>query len=244
MSNIEIKNLSKTFDGNVVLSNVNLEIKSGESFVIIGGSGSGKSVLIKCIAGLLLPDSGSQIIIDGADYSKKLIAMRSNFTELFGMSFQGGALFDSMSIWQNITFQIRNSRKITKAAARAIALEKLELVGLDSTVLDKYPIELSGGMQKRAAMARAIAHDPKLLFFDEPTAGLDPIMTNVIAQLIRKLGKKLNATTLTITHDMNCVSQIADNIAMIQDGTIIWQGTDINNVKDKRVSNFCKGIAV
>ncbi len=241
MPNITIKNLSKSFNGNVVLQNINLEINDQESFVIIGGSGSGKSVLMKCIAGLLLPDQGSQVLIDGIDYTHIDIAKRHKFLHDFGMSFQGGALFDSMNILDNITFHIRSLRSLSKKETYNLACEKLEMVGLNSNILNLYPIELSGGMQKRAAMARAIAHDPKIIFFDEPTSGLDPVMTNVISQLICKLGQELKATTLTITHDMNCVSQIADRIAMIADQTIVWQGANLASANNKKVRNFIDG---
>lgn len=225
-SKISIKNLSKTFGKNQVLKGIDLEIAERESLVIIGGSGSGKSVLIKTIIGLLAPDRGSEIIIDGENFAQEPLYKRTNLVQKFGMLFQGGALFDSLRIWQNVAFSLIQGG-MSNEEAREGAKQKLALVGLSEQVLDKYPNELSGGMQKRAALARAIAVDPEIIFFDEPTSGLDPITAQVITDLISSLSKELGATTLTITHDMRCVQQIGNRIAMIYDGKIIWHGSNV-----------------
>lgn len=238
MANIKVENLSITLNGRKILDNINLDIKEGQSFAIMGGSGCGKSVLIKSIIGLLKPDAGSQVTINGQVYKQESINQRGDFLKNFGMLFQGGALFDSMTIWENISFEPANLRKLTRKDAKALALLKLKQVGLEESVMYKYPKELSGGMQKRAALARAIANDPKIIFFDEPTAGLDPVMAHKISQLIRKLSKEMKATTVTITHDINCVKIIADKVAMIKDGQIYWQGASLDKVRDKYVREF------
>lgn len=220
---IIIKGLSKAFGTKQVLIDLNLEVKQGESLVIIGGSGSGKSVLIKNIVGILKPDSGS-ILVDGKETNNLSAKAHREMLQKFGYLFQSGALFDSMPIWKNIAFVKLQNHGSDLKSARKLAIEKLESVGLNETVADLYPAELSGGMQKRAALARAIALNPEIIFFDEPTTGLDPIMSAIINDLIKKNSKQLGATTITITHDLISAAHIADRIAMIYEGKIIWQG--------------------
>lgn len=220
---IIIKNLSKAFGSKQVIKNLDLEVRSGESLVIIGGSGTGKSVLIKNIVGILSPDTGS-ILIDGEETVNLSSKAHSKMLEKFGYLFQGGALFDSLPIWKNIAFAKIQNHHASLKVARKLAIEKLESVGLDESVADLFPAELSGGMQKRAALARAIALDPEIIFFDEPTTGLDPIMSAIINDLIKKNSKQLGATTITITHDLISAAHIADRVAMIYEGQIIWHG--------------------
>jgi len=191
--------------------------------VILGGSGSGKSVLIKIIAGLIAPSSGS-IIIDGDETASISDSSRDTLMTKIVFLFDGGALFDSLSVRENVLFCLTNSQKLSKKHAREIAIEKLRLVGLSEKTADLFPSELSGGMQKRASLARAIASNPEIIFFDEPTTGLDPIMADVINDLIVANSKQLGATTITITHDMNSARKIADKIAMLYEGRIIWFG--------------------
>ncbi len=218
---IELRDVHKAFGANRVLRGVNLTVPTGRSMVIIGGSGTGKSVTIKCILGLVKPDSGT-ILLDGQDVAR---AERDAFLARFGMLFQGGALFDSLTVWQNVAFRLlRGALRRPKAEARAIAIEKLRRVGLKPEVADLYPAELSGGMQKRVGLARAIAAEPEIIFFDEPTTGLDPIMAGVINELIREIVTEMGATAITITHDMASVRAIADNVAMLHDGVIQWTG--------------------
>ena len=220
---IVLEDVSKAFGPNKVLDGINLEIERGESMAIIGQSGSGKSVTLKCILGLIKPDRGA-IRIDGED----LIGMSSRDLERtrakFGMLFQGSALFDSLPIWRNVTFALTQGRLKDAAKMRKIATENLERVGLDSKVLDLRPSELSGGMQKRVALARAIAPRPEIIFFDEPTTGLDPIRADVINDLIVELVDDLGVTALTITHDMASARKIAHRVAMLYQGKIIWRG--------------------
>ena len=218
---IELRGLHKSFGQNNVLAGVDLSIERGKSMVIIGGSGTGKSVLLKSILGLITPDQG-QILVDGQDVTQ---ADRDAFLARFGMLFQGGALFDSLPVWQNIAFRLmRGSLKRPKDEARDIAIEKLRRVGLKADVADRFPAELSGGMQKRVSLARAVAAEPEIIFFDEPTTGLDPIMSGVINDLIREIVVEMGATTMTITHDMTSVRTIADDIAMLHAGRIQWTG--------------------
>jgi phospholipid/cholesterol/gamma-HCH transport system ATP-binding protein len=220
---IIIKNLSKSFGSKHVIQDLNISVKQGESLVIIGGSGSGKSVLIKNIVGILKPDSGS-IIIDENEMTKLSAKEHNNCLKKFGYLFQGGALFDSLPIWKNIAFVPIQNNSLSLKDSRKLAIEKLESVGLDESVADLFPAELSGGMQKRAALARAIALNPEIIFFDEPTTGLDPIMSAIINDLIKKNSKQLGATTITITHDLISAAHIADRVAMIYEGKIIWDG--------------------
>jgi len=223
-----IKDLKKNFGSKQVLTGIDLQANKGESIVILGGSGSGKSVLIKIIASLLTPSSGS-VKIDDMEVANIGVRDRDKLMEKFGFLFQGGALFDSIPIWENVAFRLINQKKLDKKKARAIAIEKLKAVGLSEKVADLYPAELSGGMQKRASLARAIAADPEIIFFDEPTTGLDPIMADVINDLIISNSKQLGATTITITHDMASARKIADKIAMLYEGKIIWFG-DVKNM--------------
>lgn len=218
---ITLTDVHKAFGSNRVLRGVNLTIDSGTSMVIIGGSGTGKSILLKSILGLVTPDSGT-ITLDDQDVTR---GDRDAFLARFGMLFQGGALFDSLPVWQNVAFRLLRGRlKRPKAEAREIAIEKLRRVGLTPDAADKFPAELSGGMQKRVGLARAIAAEPEIIFFDEPTAGLDPIMSGVINDLIREIVTEMGVTAMTITHDMTSVRAIADNVAMLHDGVIKWTG--------------------
>lgn len=220
---ILLDNVSKEFAGNVVLDGVNLAVEAGESLAIIGQSGSGKSVTLKCILGLLRPDHGS-IKVDG----EEVVGLRGHALDRmrakFGMLFQGSALFDSLPIWRNVTFGLTQGRRTDVARMRAIAEENLERVGLDRRVLNLRPSELSGGMQKRVALARAIAPRPEIIFFDEPTTGLDPIRADVINDLIVSLVDDLGVTALTITHDMASARKIAHRVAMLYQGKIVWIG--------------------
>jgi len=239
---IALRDVTKSFGRNAVLRGISLDIPTGQSMVIIGGSGTGKSVLLKCILGLVRPDGGT-ITLDGLDVTK---VERDAFLGRFGMLFQGGALFDSMRVWENVAFRLlRGTQKRTKAEARGIAIEKLRRVGLTPEVAELYPAELSGGMQKRVGLARAIATNPEIIFFDEPTTGLDPIMADVINDLIVETSKGMGATALSITHDMASARKIADTIAMIYKGQIIWTGDakDIDHSGNEYVDQFIRGAA-
>ncbi len=220
---IELTDLHKQFNGKVVLDGLSLTVGKGESVVVIGGSGTGKSVMLKCVLGIIKPDSGS-IKIDGEETVGMSERDRERVLRKFGMLFQGSALFDSLKVWQNIAFGLIQGRNMNPNEARAIAMEKLGQVGLGPHVAELGPAELSGGMQKRVALARAIAAEPEIIFFDEPTTGLDPIMADVINDLIVACVRKLGASTLSITHDMASARKIADRIAMIFKGKIIWSG--------------------
>lgn len=239
---ITLENVHKSFGSNAVLRGVNLSIPRGKSIVIIGGSGTGKSVALKCVLGLIRPDSG-KVTVDGQDVRT---AEREAFLARFGMLFQGGALFDSMPVWQNVAFRLlRGSLKRPKSEARDIAIEKLRRVGLKPDVADKFPGELSGGMQKRVGLARAIAAEPEIIFFDEPTTGLDPIMSGVINDLIREIVVEMGATAMTITHDMTSVRAIADDVAMLHEGVIKWTGpvADMDTSGDPYLDQFIHGRA-
>lgn len=220
---IKLSGVAKAFGSKKVLNGVNLEVPEGKSLVIIGGSGTGKSVTLKSILGLIEPDAGS-ILVDGQETVGLRQKDRDEVMKKFGMLFQGGALFDSIPVWQNVAFGLIQGKKMNKADARVIAVDKLKAVGLGAAVADLYPAELSGGMQKRVSLARAIASKPEIIFFDEPTTGLDPIMADVINDLIVQCVKDLGATALSITHDMASARKIADYIAMIYEGRIIWTG--------------------
>jgi len=237
-------NVKKAFGSKVVLDGITLSVPKGESLVIIGGSGTGKSVLLKCVLGLLKPDSGS-IKIDGEEVALLRGAKREGMMRKFGMLFQGGALFDSLPVWENITFAVRPQRGLTKTEAKDMAVEKLKAVGLSADVAMLQPSELSGGMQKRVALARAICANPEIIFFDEPTTGLDPIMADVINELIIQCTRELGLTTLSITHDMASACKIANNVAMIYQGKIIWHGRaqEIYHSKNEYVDQFVHGRA-
>lgn len=239
---IALSQVHKAFGSNRVLQGVDLTIGRGESMVIIGGSGTGKSVLLKCILGLVHPDSG-QITLDGIDVTQ---TDRDAFLARFGMLFQGGALFDSLRVWENVAFRLmRGHAKRPKDEARAIAVEKLRRVGLGPQVADLYPAELSGGMQKRVGLARAIAAEPEIIFFDEPTTGLDPIMAGVINDLIHEIVTEMGATAMTITHDMTSVRAIATRVAMLHGGLVRWTGTvaEMDTTPDPYVQQFIHGRA-
>lgn len=231
---ISLRDVHKTFDSTPVLNGISFDVAKGESLVVIGGSGTGKSVLIKCILGLLTPDAGT-ITVDGS--SKIDLAN-------VGMLFQGAALFDSLPIWENVAFRLLQGA-MSRAQAKDKAIETLRRVGLATDVADKYPAELSGGMRKRAGLARAIADDPGILFFDEPTTGLDPIMAGVINELIREVVAQMGATTITITHDMSSVHAIADRVAMLHAGQVQWIGSlsDMAAADDPYLRQFIAGSA-
>ena len=240
---IEMSGVTKAFGPNHVLRGVDLNVPRGTSCVIIGGSGTGKSVTIKCVLGLIRHDAGT-IRVDGQDVTAA--RDRDAFLARFGMLFQGGALFDSLPVWQNVAFRLlRGALKRPQEEARAIAIEKLRRVGLKPEVADRLPAELSGGMQKRVGLARAIAADPEIIFFDEPTTGLDPIMAGVINDLIREIVTEMGATAMTITHDMTSVRAIADTVAMLHDGVIQWTGpvAEMDATPDPYVQQFIHGRA-
>ena len=241
---IQMDGIKKSFGEKHVLRGIDLSVGRAESVVIIGGSGTGKSVTLKCILGLIKPDEGS-ITIDGKDATHLTGRAQEEHMAKFGMLFQGSALFDSLPVWKNVAFKLIQAQKMPRREARDHAMATLASVGLASSVGDLFPSELSGGMQKRVALARAIASRPEIIFFDEPTTGLDPIMADVINELIVKCVRELGATTLTITHDMASARKIADRIAMLHDGRIIWQGPkhDIDHSGNAYVDQFIHGRA-
>ncbi|MDR3289752.1 MAG: ATP-binding cassette domain-containing protein [Rickettsiales bacterium] len=240
---IKISNLYKSFGKKDILRGVNLEVKEKESLVILGGSGTGKSVLIKTICTLLEADDGD-IIVDGQSINHMSWQEKDKLMDKFGYLFQGGALFDSLKIWENVAFRLLN-KKVKKDEAKNIAIEKLKIVGLGEHVADLYPSELSGGMQKRVSLARTICTNPEIIFFDEPTTGLDPIMSDVINNLIIKTSKQVKATTITITHDMASAKKIADKIALLYGGKIIWYGgvKEMEKSDDPYLKQFINGQA-
>ncbi|HEY1300621.1 MAG TPA: ATP-binding cassette domain-containing protein [Stellaceae bacterium] len=241
---IAVRGLEKSFGRHRVLDGIDIDCAEGESLVVIGGSGTGKSVLVKCILGLLRPDAGS-ISIDGAETTRLGRAARESLMQKFGMLFQGGALFDSLRVWENVAFGLVQGRRMDRQQAKEIALAKLAAVGLDAEVGEMRPAELSGGMQKRVALARAIAAEPEIIFFDEPTTGLDPIMADVINDLIKKCVRELGATAVSITHDMVSARKIADRIAMLHEGRIVWHGPtgEIDRSGNPFVDQFINGRA-
>ncbi len=241
---IEVKGLHKRFGTKVVLDGVDLSVDPGESLVIIGGSGTGKSVTIKSILGLITPDKGS-IKVDDREVTRLTGRAREEVNRKFGMLFQAAALFDSLTVWENVAFGLIQGRGMNRTEAKKIALQKLAKVGLGAEVGELSPSELSGGMQKRVGLARAIAAEPEIIFFDEPTTGLDPIMADVINDLIVTTVKDMGVTTLSITHDMVSARKIADKIAMIYKGKIIWSGRkeDIDNSGNPYVDQFIHGRA-
>ena len=237
---ISIKNIKKSFNQVNVLNGINLDVAKGESMVVIGGSGTGKSVLLKVILGLIQPDSG-EIFLEDQSLSH---TGREQFLARFGMLFQGGALFDSLNVWQNISFRlVRGNGRINAKEARKIAEQKLQRVGLKPEISELFPSELSGGMQKRVGLARAIASNPEIIFFDEPTTGLDPIMAGVINELIREIVVEMGVTAITITHDMASARAIGDKVAMIHNGIVQWTGriTDLEKSDDPYLIQFLKG---
>jgi phospholipid/cholesterol/gamma-HCH transport system ATP-binding protein len=241
---IRVRNLKKAFGRKVVLDGLDLDVGVSESLVVIGGSGTGKSVLIKCILGILKPDEGS-IQIDGEEVVAMPTRERERVNRKFGMLFQGGALFDSLPVWENVGFGLIAAKHATRPEAKRIAVAKLAQVGLGPEVAELFPSELSGGMQKRVALARAIAADPEIIFFDEPTTGLDPIMADVINDLIVKITGEVGATALSITHDMASARKIADRIAMLYQGRIVWAGptAEIDRSGNPYVDQFINGRA-
>jgi phospholipid/cholesterol/gamma-HCH transport system ATP-binding protein len=241
---ISVRGLRKSFGRKRVLDGVDVDCASGESLVIIGGSGTGKSVLIKCILGLLHPEAGS-IRIDGLETAGLRRGERERLLQRFGMLFQGSALFDSLSVWENVAFGLVHGRGVEGPRAREIALAKLGAVGLGPEVSLLRPAELSGGMQKRVALARAIAAEPEIVFFDEPTTGLDPIMADVINDLIVKCVREVGTTAVSITHDMVSARKIADRIAMLHQGRIVWHGptAEIDQSGNPHVDQFINGRA-
>ena len=241
---LELTGVYKTFGNNNVLNGLDITVEKGKSLVVIGGSGTGKSVMIKSVLGLITPDKGS-IKVDGQETTGLRPKERDALMRKFGMLFQGGALFDSLLVWENVAFGLIQGQAMDRKAAKEIAIEKLRSVGLSERVAGLFPAELSGGMQKRVALARAVATKPEIIFFDEPTTGLDPIMADVINDLIVEASKGLGATTLSITHDMASARKIADNIAMIYKGKIIWHGPakDIDHTGNEYVDQFIRGRA-
>jgi phospholipid/cholesterol/gamma-HCH transport system ATP-binding protein len=241
---IALQNIEKSFGSKHILRGLDLSVNKGESLVIIGGSGTGKSVSLKCILGILQPDKGS-IKVDGIETTKLRGVEQDRHLARFGMLFQGAALFDSMKVWQNVAFKLIQAQGMAKKVAKDRAIETLAAVGLNAEVGELYPAELSGGMQKRVALARAIAAKPEIIFFDEPTTGLDPIMSDVINDLIVKCVKELGATTISITHDMASARKIADRIAMLYEGRIVWEGPkrDIDHSGNPYVDQFINGRA-
>ncbi len=242
---VELRGVKKRFGSKVVLDGVNLKIDRGESLVVIGGSGTGKSVMIKSVLGILRPEEG-QIFVDGEEVTHLRGRARDEYLKKFSMLFQGAALFDSLTVWENVAFGLIQGRGMNRRKARDIAIDKLAKVGLGADVAKLSPAELSGGMQKRVGLARAIASDPEIIFFDEPTTGLDPIMADVINDLIVSTVKDLGVTTLSITHDMASARKISDRIAMLYKGKIIWEGPtrEIDANGNEYVDQFIHGRAV
>jgi len=240
---VEIIDLHRSFNKRHVLTGVNLQVEKGESMVVIGGSGSGKSVLIKHIIGILKPDKG-RVLIDGINITSLKENELYEVRKKFGMLFQAGALFDSLSVWENVGFALLRHKKMSEKEVKSFAIEKLRLVGLVG-VEDLMPSELSGGMKKRVGLARAIAYDPEILLYDEPTTGLDPIMADAISTLIVEMKSHLSITSIAITHDINCAYKIADRIAMLYEGKIIEVGSpdEIKNTQNPVVRQFITGNA-
>ncbi len=238
---IRVINLHKSFAEHEVLSGVHLEIRQGESMVVIGGSGTGKTVLIRCIIGLVQPDEG-EIYVDGTEITSLNEREMNEIRKRFGMLFQGGALFDSLTVWENVGFGLRQHTRLREEEIRRIVSEKLGLLGLRN-IEDLMPAELSGGMKKRVSLARAIAMEPEILLYDEPTTGIDPMMADAINELIIRMREKLNVTSIAITHDMTSAYKIADRIAMLYQGKIIEVGTpeEIKSSRNPIVQQFIQG---
>jgi phospholipid/cholesterol/gamma-HCH transport system ATP-binding protein len=238
---IRVVNLHKSFAEHEVLSGVHLEIRQGESMVVIGGSGTGKTVLIRCIIGLVEPDEG-EIYVDGTEITSLNEREMNEIRKRFGMLFQGGALFDSLTVWENVGFGLRQHTRLREEEIRRIVSEKLGLLGLRN-IEDLMPAELSGGMKKRVSLARAIAMEPEILLYDEPTTGIDPMMADAINELIIRMREKLNVTSIAITHDMTSAYKIADRIAMLYQGKIIEVGTpeEIKSSRNPIVQQFIQG---
>jgi len=239
---VTLEGVCKSFAGKTVLEGVDIAVPASSSLVVLGGSGSGKSVMLKCILGLITPDAG-RILIDGRDVAAMSRRERAALMDRIGMLFQNGALFDSLPVWENVCFKLLAQKRITRRAARDKAAEVLAQVGLAASVGDLSPAELSGGMQKRVALARAVAAAPDLLFFDEPTTGLDPIMGAVIDGLIVDCVQRLGATAISITHDMASARRIGQRAAMIYKGRIVWDGpaASLGQTGNAMVDQFARG---
>lgn len=238
---IEVNNLKKSFNGNIVLKDINFKLFEGESLAIIGSSGSGKSVLLKNIIGLLTPDNGS-IEINKTNIVNLPRVQKENLLQELGITFQHGALFDSLKNWENIVFKVKNREKLSNKKAEILALSIIKNLGLEPKILNLYPSEISGGMQKRIAIARAICGNPKILLFDEPTSGLDPVTGSLIDKLIITAVKTVGGSAITITHDMSSVCRIADKVILIDNQTIGWSGTPKQMLKSKnlKIQEFIK----
>ena len=238
---IEVKNLTKSFNETMVLNNINFKLFEGESLAVIGASGSGKSVLLKNIIGLLSPDKGS-IKINNVEMVGLKRSVKEKILLDLGITFQHGALFDSLQNWENIVFKVKNKEKLTDKDAKELALSIIKRLGLNSEILDLYPSEISGGMQKRVAIARAICGNPKVLLFDEPTSGLDPVTGSLIDKLIKSAVKTVGGSAITITHDMASVCKIADKVILIDKQTISWSGTPKEMLKsdNAQINDFIK----
>ena len=238
---IEVKNLTKSFNETMVLNDINFRLFEGESLAIIGASGSGKSVLLKNIIGLLSPDKGS-IKINNVEMVDLKRSKKEKILLDLGITFQHGALFDSLQNWENIVFKVKNKEKLTDKDAKELALSIIKRLGLNSEILDLYPSEISGGMQKRVAIARAICGNPKVLLFDEPTSGLDPVTGSLIDKLIKSAVKTVGGSAITITHDMASVCKVADKVILIDKQTISWSGTPKEMLKsdNAQIKDFIK----
>jgi len=242
VAKLRLRGMRKRFGDKIVLDGIDLDVMPGTSMVVIGGSGSGKSVLLKCIIGILEPDAGV-VEIDGQDVLQMAPREREAARARIGMLFQNSALFDSLPVWENVAFGLLARQKISRGDAKARAIEVLAQVGLAASVGDLWPAELSGGMQKRVGLARAIASQPDMLFFDEPTTGLDPIMGAIIDGLVVDCVKRLGSTAVAITHDMASARRIGDRAAMIYHGRIIWEGaaTQLMDTGNEVVDQFTHG---
>jgi phospholipid/cholesterol/gamma-HCH transport system ATP-binding protein len=241
---IRLQDVRKSFGAKKVLNGATLDVAKGESVVVIGGSGTGKSVMLKSIIGILLADSGI-IEVDGQDVTQVPASQRDQVNRKFGMLFQGGALFDSLPVWENVAFGLMQRERMSRSRAKERAIDTLAKVGLHADVGELSPAELSGGMQKRVGLARAIAGEPEIVFFDEPTTGLDPIMADVINDLIISCVKQQGITALSITHDMHSARKIGDRITMLYEGKLIWEGPakDVDNCGNPYVEQFVHGNA-
>jgi phospholipid/cholesterol/gamma-HCH transport system ATP-binding protein len=241
---LQLAGVKKTLGTRQVLRGVDLDVDAGKSLVVIGGSGVGKSVTLKCALGLMTPDDG-KVLVDGRDVTHLSLKERHALAEKFGMLFQGGALFDSLTVWENVAFRLLYAQKAPRKQARERAIETMRKVRLSHEFAERYPSELSGGMQKRASLARAIIARPEIIFFDEPTTGLDPITADAINDLIVEMVKDLGCAAVSITHDMASARKIADEIAMLYEGKIIWRGpvSALDNSGDARVDQFIHGRA-
>jgi phospholipid/cholesterol/gamma-HCH transport system ATP-binding protein len=241
---LQLAGIKKTLGARQVLRGVDLDVDAGKSLVVIGGSGVGKSVTLKCALGLMTPDEG-KVLVDGRDVTHLSLKERHHLAEKFGMLFQGGALFDSLTVWENVAFRLLYAQKVPRKEAKERAIETMRKVRLSQDFAERYPSELSGGMQKRASLARAIIARPEIIFFDEPTTGLDPITADAINDLIVEMVKDLGCAAVSITHDMASCRKIADEIAMLYEGKIIWRGpvSALDNSGDPRVDQFINGRA-